>query len=265
MTMKYNQFKQFMESSVRSDSLFHRSPTWVSILLDGYVKKSRMYESEERLIADVIGREATLKYDGFVSFARTISGSAYVSGGGLGYSNSVAVLEFDRQKLAREYKIISIDYYAGGLAKRKGKGEAEDRALLKESQKNIPLEGSFIGVHILDNESQRRKKLEADLEEAKRSLEYWTVRLNRDTEADRRDAIESIVKSDAQKVERIEQEITNLGGFIEDKTIQVLMNKYPDVPFYLYSDATSWKGKRFAEAEQINPNVAGYEEDDDEV
>lgn len=47
-------------------------------------------------------------------------------------------------------------------------------------------------------------------------------------------------------------------GYVEN-----LVDKYPDVPFYMYHKLSHWRAKRFAEADQLNPHLPDYEGDDD--
>lgn len=259
--------------------LFHYSPAHNLILLDGILKARKIVESSVEF--DVSGGKNIIKKygDRYISFARSIT-SIFIR---KNLSNSTVVFEFDRDALKANYKIIPVNWQYGHVhpsiinepdfktRRSVGIDEKEDRLLTKK--KGIPLTPYLTGVHVYSSDDEHADE---DLDGAKYSLDFFRSNLENLNQrlkvAKERNAnaaavyeIETKISQTTFRIAELEAEIEKLKGrqrhFGIDKK---MFDKYPNVPFWAYTKWGAFKAGRFAEAIQINPNVEGYDEDDDE-
>ena len=273
--MNFDQFKRMINETRTVSRVYHYSPYYADILKDGVLLSQKMLSSERRVVG---GEDVIKKYgDKYISFARSIT-SSYIR---IGNMANIVVFEFDRDALARNFKLMPVNWQYGTrhpsmedepTRRSIGVDEKEDRLIT--SQPGIPLPPYLIGVHIfsIGNEfsSDDQEQMEAHLQWLLKQKEMYDKAF-----------------ADKKKLATVDKAVIDKMAFQRDKNLASIMQaerdldnlkrnpvqygidermfaKYPEVPFWVYTNKAAFKAGRWSEATQINPNVEGYEEDDDE-
>lgn len=236
--------------------LYHWSPKWQSILNDNLLFTSESWSAETFVLPR---QDETKKAWGnkFISFARSIGGSAFIRGRPFDSTREITVVfEFDANKLRARHKIIPVNYFKSddikgivSTTRSRNWSEYEDRLLTFKLA--IPISESLLGVHVYIQQDEKR------VEELKGYLAGAEEEYRQAKTEEGRDGFARDIRWYSNEIQRL----THLE--IETrKEFEKFSAKYPNVPFWLYHNPKHFLAARYAEAEQINTNLA--EDDEDE-
>jgi hypothetical protein len=261
-------------SDAGSGRLYHYARRGAADLIvqDMYLLTARASTSEINLLPR--GDADAKKWgDRFISFARSISTSSFTRNR-TRYNSRVVVFEFNRNKLMANHKFFSVNYIGDG-GRVTGNDEAEDR--LVTFKEFVPIKNSLIGIHIYTSQSSKEQELYSissqihHLKSRIKQLEDSIKDLSsRKSPSDKVKAMLSdnnsllnIVKEKLDAAVKEKEEIRNrddIGKLVADAS-----KNFPNVPIWVYTNPKAFTSMRWAEADQVNPNLPNpSEEDEDE-
>lgn len=190
--------------------------------------------------------------DRFISFGRSVN-SSYIR-----YAADsrveLFVFEFDWNLLKRDFLMRSVDYWGD-------KGKEEEERLFT-AERSLDLSKYVTGIHIVYNDARNNY----DIKDARRMLKKWeddvaAILKYHDEEIDTNQLqyVRKQVDGWKQKISNMEQAEMRIIRYVKS-----LSRNLGDIPVWLHTDMKAFKAHRWAEAEQINPNLPMEDDDDDE-
>ena len=253
------EYSRFAEA-VSSNALYHYSNAWREILGDQVLSSSEIDSWEHELITKAIGADAAEKFTHFISFARSLNNTFIADALDNGATFTV-VFEFDARRLKRDHKIVPVSFYApknfqSDRVIAKGYTETEERLIT--NRPGIPLKDYMTAVHIYNNE-----------ESNKLGLHEIEVQLDNLTASEKRLASGQSSVYTQEEINAFRKSLMGRRAEINDvlERLNMVAGKasrlYPTVPMWLYVNKDAFIGARWAEAEQLNLNLADTDDDEE--
>lgn len=190
--------------------------------------------------------------DRFISFGRSVN-SSYI-GPATKLRTDAYIFEFDWNLLKRDFLLQSIDYWGD-------RGREEEERLFT-AERSLDLSKYVTGIHIVYNDARNNY----DIKDARRMLKKWEDDVaailkyhDDEIDTDQLQYVRNQVDGWKQKISRMEQAEMRIIRYVKG-----LSSNLGDIPVWLHTDMKAFKAHRWAEAEQINPNLPMEDDDDDE-